>query len=73
MHLVSLADQVAQVAGQRVEFRCGETIHTENSYKYSRASFRALAAEAGLQCMHGWHDQRDYFTVYYLAGDPHHL
>ena len=35
MHLASLKRQKVKVAGETVDFRAGETIHTENSYKYS--------------------------------------
>ena len=34
MHLASLKRQKVKVAGETIEFRAGETIHTENSYKY---------------------------------------
>src|SRR5262249_32612146 len=47
MHLVSLVRQRVQVAGRTVAFRSGETIHTENSYKYTPARFAALARRAG--------------------------
>ena len=47
MHLESLKDQTVTVAGRTFEFREGETIHTENSYKYTVESFRALAESAG--------------------------
>ena len=43
MHLVSLRDQVVRVAGQAIRFARGETIHTENSYKYAPERFAALA------------------------------
>src|SRR5204863_9514403 len=35
MHLASLKRQNVKVAGETFDFRAGETIHTENSYKYS--------------------------------------
>ena len=43
MHLVSRRDQTVRILGERFAFRAGETIHTENSYKYSLDRFRALA------------------------------
>jgi dimethylhistidine N-methyltransferase len=43
MHLASNKRQRVRVAGRMVEFRAGETIHTENSYKHSLESFTALA------------------------------
>src|SRR5262249_44815361 len=35
MHLASRKRQKVKVAGRTIEFRAGETIHTENSYKYT--------------------------------------
>ena len=49
MHLVSRFAQVVRIRGQGFEFTHGESIHTENSYKHSLASFRSIAAAAG------WH------------------
>ena len=43
MHLESLKPQTVTVAGRSFTFAKGETIHTENSYKYTVESFRALA------------------------------
>ena len=47
MHLESLKPQTVTVAGRSFTFAKGETIHTENSYKYTVESFRALAEDAG--------------------------
>ena len=47
MHLASLKRQRVAVCGERIEFRAGETIHTENSYKYSIEAFGCLARGAG--------------------------
>jgi dimethylhistidine N-methyltransferase len=47
MHLVSRRPQRVRVAGRTVDFRAGETIHTENSYKYTLESFVTLARGAG--------------------------
>ena len=49
MHLVSLYDQVVRVAGHPIQFSRGESIHTENSYKYAPERFAAMAD------MSGWH------------------
>ena len=40
MHLASLKRQKVKVAGECFDFRAGETIHTENSYKYDLGQFR---------------------------------
>ena len=52
MHLVSLVSQTVNVGNYRFSFDAGESIHTENSYKYSIDGFRALAASAGFEDDH---------------------
>ena len=47
MHLASTRRQKVRLCGATIEFRAGETIHTENSYKYSIESFQALAQGGG--------------------------
>ena len=63
MHLASLKRQKVKVAGETIDFRAGETIHTENSYKYSVASLGALARGAGWQPAGVWTDERKYFSI----------
>src|SRR3954451_8001640 len=66
MHLESLKDQSAMVAGRMFDFRTGETIHTESSYKYTFESFRALAESAGWRPVATWTDENNYFAVHAL-------
>jgi dimethylhistidine N-methyltransferase len=66
MHLQSLRTQTARVADCSFSFAKGETIHTENSYKYTVASFRALAENAGWRPVATWTDANDYFAVHVL-------
>ena len=66
MHLRSLRDQQATVAGQRFTFSNGETIHTENSCKYSVEEFQQLAREAGFAAAHYWVDPEGLFSIHYL-------
>jgi dimethylhistidine N-methyltransferase len=66
MHLESLKPQTVSVAGRSFEFRLGETIHTENSYKYTVESFRALAQSAGWRAVACWTDANDWFAVHAL-------
>jgi len=63
MHLASLKRQKVRVAGQTIDFRAGETIHTENSYKYSDASLGALARGVGWLPVTAWTDARKYFSI----------
>ena len=63
MHLASLKRQKVKVAGETIEFRAGETIHTENSYKYSVEKLSALARGAGWRPLAVWTDARKYFSI----------
>lgn len=66
MHLVSLLEQRIQIAGQQFPFADGETIHTENSYKYTVEEFQALASRAGYRCEQIWTDEQEQFGIHYL-------
>jgi dimethylhistidine N-methyltransferase len=63
MHLASLKRQKVKVAGESIDFRAGETIHTENSYKYSVESLGALARGTGWRPAGVWTDERRYFSI----------
>lgn len=67
MHLVSDEDQTAEVDGLPFRFAAGETIHTENSYKYGRDRFAELAGRAGWRVEAVWTDPADLFSVQYLT------
>jgi dimethylhistidine N-methyltransferase len=56
MHLASLKRQKVRVNGKTINFRLGETIHTENSYKYTIEGFQALAQSAGWSPLKVWSD-----------------
>jgi dimethylhistidine N-methyltransferase len=56
MHLASTKRQKVRVNGKTFTFRAGETIHTENSYKYSVETFQALAHGAGWSSLKVWSD-----------------
>ena len=66
MHLVSTMAQVINVAGEPFRFQGGESLHTENSYKYSVEGFQALAQRSGFSPRKVWTDGRGYFSVHYL-------
>ena len=67
MHLVSLAKQTANVGRHRFGFDVGESIHTENSCKYSVEEFRALARSAGFATEKVWCDKRRYFALFGMS------
>jgi len=67
MHLASKKRQKARVCGRVIDFRAGETIHTENSYKYTLESFGALARGSGWTPVAVWTDADRYFSVQALV------
>lgn len=66
MHLVSRQAQRVRVGSKHFDFAKGESIHTENSYKYSIAGFRTLAQQAGFSPAAVWTDAERLFSVHYL-------
>lgn len=66
MHLVARWPQEVWVDGERHVFAAGESIHTENSYKYTVDEFRALASRAGWRHRRVWCDRDGLFSVHYL-------
>ncbi|MGL4550625.1 MAG: L-histidine N(alpha)-methyltransferase [Gemmataceae bacterium] len=66
MHLVSRREQRARVAGVEVRFEAGESIHTENSYKYSLTGLRELASAGGFVLERSWADDGRQFCVLHL-------
>lgn len=67
MHLVSTVTQELYIAGRRFRFRAGETIHTENSYKYEIAQFQTVARAAGWRPARVWTDAHRQFSVHELV------
>ena len=66
MHLVSTKDQTVSIADRRFHFRQGETIHTENSYKYTVRQFQDLARAADWLPSRVWTDVDALFSVHEL-------
>jgi dimethylhistidine N-methyltransferase len=66
MHLVSREAQSVTIAGQRFALDEGESLHTENSYKFTVAGLRALAARAGFRAGPVWTDPDRLFSVHWL-------
>ncbi len=64
MHLDALQDVTVRWRGAQRQFRQGQSIHTENSYKYTPAQFEALLREAGFSKLHQWRDAQDWFAVF---------
>lgn len=65
MHLVSLDNQIIEIAGEQIEFKKGEMIHTENSYKYFVEEFEALISEK-YSLKKTWLDSKELFSLHYF-------
>lgn len=69
MHLESLVSQTVEIpasngsAGLVVDFELGETIHTENSYKFTPAAVDALLTSASFKATRSWQDPQRLFAV----------
>jgi L-histidine Nalpha-methyltransferase len=66
MHLVSRRNQVVRVAGQTFRFARGETIHTENSYKYAPEHFAAIAEASAWHTAQLWTDPAHLYSLHLL-------
>ena len=69
MHLVAQRDLLVQWPGQCRRFAKGETIHTENSYKYTTDSLHQLLRRAGFGPATIWTDPDHYFAVAWAPAD----
>ena len=67
MHLISRKAQNVRILGNNFSFRPGESIHTENSYKYSLERFTALARGSGWSVRKSWTDADRMFSVHTLV------
>lgn len=64
MHLVALRALSFIVAGRRFDMAAGETIHTENSHKYTVEEARLLARASGWEPVAAWSDARELFSLH---------
>lgn len=67
MHLASRCAQTVPVGSHWFDFRDGETIFTESSYKYTLIEFASLAAASGWRVEKTWMDDQRMFSVQYLT------
>ena len=63
MHLKALRDVVVHWPGHTRSFAQGETLHTENSYKFGLESFTQTLAQAGFSKVQPWTDERGWYAV----------
>lgn len=69
MHLESLIAQRVSLSTLELDiaFLRGETIHTENSYKYTRETVVRMLASAGFRLRSVWSDPKNWFGVFLAA------
>lgn len=67
MHLVSRRAQRVTIADKSFDFAEGDSVHTENSYKYTVAGFQKLAREAGFTAAACWTDSGHRFALHWLV------
>jgi dimethylhistidine N-methyltransferase len=66
MYLQALRDMGFAVAGQEFVIRKDETIHTENSHKFTVDIFQDLARKAGLEARNHWISPETPFSIHWL-------
>lgn len=66
MHLLVRSRQAVALGGERFVLEEGETLHTENSYKFTIDGLRALAVRAGFRAGPVWTDENRLFSVHWL-------
>nr|WP_315490324.1 L-histidine N(alpha)-methyltransferase [uncultured Rhodoferax sp.] len=66
MHLMSTCEQTVHVGGVSYSFTQGETIHTENSYKFTVDGLQQLAQRAGFSSGPTWTDPDNQFCLLWL-------
>jgi L-histidine N-alpha-methyltransferase len=66
MHLESLIPQHVKISALdlEVKFGRGETIHTENSYKFTASAIASIVERAGFAMTRCWSDEHQWFGVY---------
>lgn len=66
MHLTSTCKQTVNIDVHSFDFNAGDSIHTENSYKYTNDEFRSLAQRAGFASCAVWTDSGRLFSLHFL-------
>jgi len=65
MHLTSCLPQTVTIGDEIISIANNESIHTENSYKYSIEEFSDLAQLAGFEQVNVWTDANKLFSLHY--------
>jgi len=67
MHLLAMRDTVIELGTERFEIAHGETIHTENSYKFDALRLERLAEDTGFSVRQVWGGEADMFMLAWLS------
>ncbi|MBA4009298.1 MAG: L-histidine N(alpha)-methyltransferase [Erythrobacter sp.] len=70
MHLVARHDLAFTVSGRRFTMHAGESIHTENSHKFTKRSGQMLLAAAGWEPLARWTDEGKRFSLVLAESRP---
>lgn len=69
MHLEAQRDLAFRAAGRSFSMHAGETIHTENSHKYTPQEMRLLARSSGWEPVASWLDPEELFSLHVWSAD----
>lgn len=69
MHLIANRSHTVSINGEQIHFEEGESIHTENSYKYSLPDFEELVSP-WFEVKKVWTDPKKYFSLQFLSPKP---
>jgi dimethylhistidine N-methyltransferase len=70
MHLVAREDVTFTVSGQTFAMKAGESIHTENSHKFTKRSSQLLLAAGGWEPLARWTDPDGQFSLLLAEARP---
>ncbi len=70
MHLVADGELSFSVSGRRFTMRAGETIHTENSHKFTRRTSNMLLQAGGWEPRARWTDEAGQFALILAEAAP---
>jgi uncharacterized SAM-dependent methyltransferase len=73
LHLEATVDVEFSVAGRPFAMHSGETIHTENSYKYRPEELQVLARAAGWEQLAAWSDEQGLLSLQVWAAAREHI
>lgn len=70
MHLVAREDLAFTVSGECFTMKAGESIHTENSHKFTKRSAQTLLAAGGWEPRSRWTDEARQFSLVLAESRP---